>query len=201
MVITLLKNILYCDKLTKKTIMKKIIEKYLDWSSSSIKFIKVFQILFYYVPAVLIPIGGVFCILKINNFSVDIEGIFISLFIIAASFAAFKILWIRASSLIDELSGNSYFIIPALSHNFRTSGEVVAAFMFLSPIVFIGSQLNVIISQITYMDNISLLRSFSLVPIIGVVIGPICGYVILFLSKGISESFTAVIDIANNTSK
>ena len=52
-----------------------------------------------------------------------------------------------------------------------------------------------------YMEDISLLSPFSGLPIIGVIIGPICGYVILFLSKGISESFTAVIDIANNTSK
>lgn len=181
--------------------MKKIIEKYLDWSSSSIKFIKVFQILFYYVPAILIPIGGVFYIFKINNNSVDIEGVLISFFIIAASFAAFKILWIRASNLIDEVGGNSYFIIPALSHNFRTSAEVVAAFLFLSPIVFIGSQINELTYGSSYMEYIPMLRPFSGIPILGVIIGPIYGYVILFLSKGISESFTAVIDIANNTSK
>ena len=38
--------------------INQLIKNYLDWSNDSKKFIKIFQIIFYYIPAVLIPIGA-----------------------------------------------------------------------------------------------------------------------------------------------
>ena len=47
--------------------INQLIENYLNWSNDSKKFIKIFQILFYYIPAILIPLGVLITIIHMVN--------------------------------------------------------------------------------------------------------------------------------------
>jgi len=191
--------------------MKKInqlIENYLTWSNDSKKFIKIFQILFYYIPAILIPLG-----VFIKTIELLIEGgeylsiilmIFGIIWALVFGYFSFNILWRRAKDLLSEVDTNKYFVIPALAHYIRTSGEVIGAVCFTFPILLIGLQISALLgySYVDYLfDGMPLMENLGGLPIIGIFILPLYGYFVLLFAKVISESLTAVVDIANNTRK
>ena len=191
--------------------MKKInqlIENYLNWSNDSKKFIKIFQILFYYIPAILIPLG-----VFIKTIELLIEGgeylsiilmIFGIIWALVFGYFSFNILWRRAKDLLSEVDTNKYFVIPALAHYIRTSGEVIGAVCFTFPILLIGLQISALLgySYVDYLfDGMPLMENLGGLPIIGIFILPLYGYFVLLFAKVISESLTAVVDIANNTRK
>jgi len=191
--------------------MKKInqlIENYLTWSNDSKKFIKIFQILFYYIPAILIPLG-----VFIKTIELLIEGgeylsiilmIFGIIWALVFGYFSFNILWRRAKDLLSEVDTNKYFVIPALAHYIRTSGEVIGAVCLTFPILLIGLQISALLgySYVDYLfDGMPLMENLGGLPIIGIFILPLYGYFVLLFAKVISESLTAVVDIANNTRK
>ena len=191
--------------------MKKInqlIENYLTWSNDSKKFIKIFQILFYYIPAILIPLG-----VFIKTIELLIEGgeylsiilmIFGIIWALVFGYFSFNILWRRAKDLLSEVDTNKYFVIPALAHYIRTSGEVIGAVCFTFPILLIGLQISALLgySYVDYLfDGMPLMENLGGLPIIGIFILPLYGYFVLLSAKLISESLTAVVEIANNTRK
>jgi len=188
--------------------MKKInqlIKNYLDWSNDPKKFIKIFQIIFYYIPAVLIPTGTLAACFgsELFEYMGDIVKVFIIIWALVFGYFSFKILWSRAKDLLTEVETNKYFVIPALAHYLRTYGEVFGAVCFTIPIFLIGLQIDAItIGQYDFVGyDIPLIRSLGYFPIIGIFIFPLYGYFILLSFKLISESLTALVDIANNTSK
>jgi len=191
--------------------MKKInqlIENYLNWSNDSKKFIKIFQILFYYIPAILIPLG-----VFIKTIELLTEGgsypiilmIFGIIWALVFGYFSFNILWRRAKDLLSEVDTNKYFVIPALAHYIRTSGEVIGAVCFTFPILLIGLQISSMLGgyyvREDLFDGMPLLENLGGLPIIGIFILPLYGYFVLLFAKVISESLTAVVDIANNTRK
>jgi len=191
--------------------MKKInqlIENYLNWSNDSKKFIKIFQILFYYIPAILIPLG-----VFIKTIELLTEGgsypiilmIFGIIWALVFGYFSFNILWRRAKDLLSEVDTNKYFVIPALAHYIRTSGEVIGAVCFTFPILLIGLQISSMRGgyyvREDLFDGMPLLENLGGLPIIGIFILPLYGYFVLLFAKVISESLTAVVDIANNTRK
>lgn len=194
--------------------MKKIndiIKKYLNWCNNSKKFIKIFQIIFYYVPAILTPL------LLLATYIRDFENLFyyhpifysvlMLIWIIVFGYFNFKILWTRAKDLSQEVDNKKYFVIPTLGHYIKTNGELIAALCLTLPILLIGIQFLVIFGYNgydTYDDlfgNIPIMQSLSGIPIAGVVILPLYGYFALIFVKLVSESLTALVDIANNTTK
>ena len=188
--------------------INQLIENYLNWSNDSKKFIKIFQILFYYIPAILIPLG-----VFIKTIELLIEGgeylsiilmIFGIIWALVFGYFSFNILWRRAKDLLSEVDTNKYFVIPALAHYIRTSGEVIGAVCFTFPILLIGLQISALLgySYVDYLfDGMPLMENLGGLPIIGIFILPLYGYFVLLSAKLISESLTAVVEIANNTRK
>lgn len=188
--------------------MKKInqlIKNYLDWSNDSKKFIKIFQIIFYYIPAVLMPIGALAtCFGPLLEYTGGIVKVFAIIWALVFGYFSFKILWSRAKDLLTEVDTNKYFVIPALAHYLRTYGEVFGAVCFTIPIFLIGVQIAAIgdgFESYYMFQDVPIMRSLGGIPIIGIFILPLYGYFILLFTKLISESLTALVDIANNTSK
>jgi hypothetical protein len=188
--------------------MKKInqfIKNYLDWSNDSKKFIKLFQIIFYSIPAVLMPIGVLATCFGSGalEYTGGIVKVFAIIWALVFGYISFKILWSRAKDLLTEVDTNKYFVIPALAHYLRTYGEVFGAVCFTIPIFLIGVQIAAIGDGFdSYMFyDVPLMNSLGSFPIIGIFIFPLYGYFILLFTKLISESLTALVDIANNTSK
>jgi len=187
--------------------INQLIENYLNWSNDSKKFIKIFQILFYYIPAILIPLG---VLITIINMLTDGGGyypiillIFGIIWALVFGYFSFNILWRRAKDLLSEVDSNKYFVIPALAHYIRTYGEVIGAVCFTFPILLIGLQISILAFNEAYslFDGIPLLEYLGGLPIIGIFILPLYGYFVLLSAKLISESLTAVVEIANNTRK
>jgi len=188
--------------------INQLIENYLNWSNDSKKFIKIFQILFYYIPAILIPLG---VLITIINMLTDGGGyypiillIFGIIWALVFGYFSFNILWRRAKDLLSEVDSNKYFVIPALAHYIRTSGEVIGAVCFTFPILLIGLQISALLgySYVDYLfDGMPLMENLGGLPIIGIFILPLYGYFVLLSAKLISESLTAVVEIANNTRK
>ena len=188
--------------------MKKInqfIKNYLDWSNDSKKFIKLFQIIFYYIPAVLMPIGALAICFGSGalEYMGGIVKVFAIIWALVFGYISFKILCSRAKDLLTEVDTNKYFVIPALAHYLRTYGEVFGAVCFTIPIFLIGAQIAAIGDGFDpYMFyDVPIMNSLGSIPIIGIFIFPLYGYFILLFTKLISESLTALVDIANNTSK
>jgi hypothetical protein len=191
--------------------MKKInqlIENYLNWSNDSKKFIKIFQILFYYIPAILIPLGVFIKTIELLTEGGEYLSIILMIFgiiwALVFGYFSFNILWRRAKDLLSEVDTNKYFVIPALAHYIRTSGEVIGAVCFTFPILLIGLQISDLLGNFygDYLfDGMPLMENLGGLPIIGIFILPLYGYFVLLFAKVISESLTAVVDIANNTRK
>ena len=189
--------------------MKKInqlIENYLNWSNDSKKFIKIFQILFYYIPAILIPLGVLITIIQWLTDAIEsiILLIFGIIWALVFGYFSFNILWRRAKDLLSEVDSNKYFVIPALAHYIRTYGEVIGAVCFTFPILLIGLQISTLLGEFDpyYLFNgVLFMENLGELPIIGIFILPLYGYFVLLSAKLISESLTAVVEIANNTRK
>ena len=192
--------------------MKKInqlIENYLNWSNDSKKFIKIFQILFYYIPAILIPLGVLITIINMLTDGFRYNSIILLIFgiiwALVFGYFSFNILWRRAKDLLSEVDSNKYFVIPALAHYIRTYGEVIGAVCFTFPILLIGLQISYLLGNQYWgdylFDGMPLMENFGGLPIIGIFILPLYGYFVLLFAKLISESLTALVDIANNTRK
>ena len=192
--------------------MKKInqlIKNYLDWSNDSKKFIKIFQIIFYYIPAVLIPIGALVACWEAgaDEYMGGLVKVFVIIWALVFGYFSFKILWSRAKDLLTEVDANKYFVIPALAHYLRTYGEVFGAVCFTIPIFLIGAQIAAIggvFEPYIFYDvpiMVEIMYFLGDFPIIGIFIFPLYGYFILLFAKLMSESLTALVDIANNTSK
>lgn len=184
--------------------INQLIKNYLDWSNDSKRFIKLFQIIFYYLPAVLTPIGALAACFGSGalTYAGGIMKVFVIIWALVFGYISFIILWSRAKDLLTELDTNKYFVIPALAHYLRTYGEVFGAACFTFPIVSIGAQIAAIGDGDPYIFyDVPVLNSLGSLPIIGILIFPLYGYFILLFTRLISESLTAIVDIANNTSK
>lgn len=179
--------------------INQIIENYLNWSNDSKKFIKIFQILFYYIPAIITPLGAFAFIMQTFNYTI-ITLIFGIIWAIVFGYLSFNILWKRAKDLLSEVDSNKYFVIPTLTHYIRTYGEVIGAVCFTLPISLIGIQISGVDAYYLF-EGIPLMENLSYIPILGIFILPLYGYFTLLFVKLISESLTALVDIANNTSK
>ena len=180
-----------------------LLTPFLNWSDNSRKFLKIFQILYYYVPAVGIPVYGIVAIVRSFNYFAIFTTIGLTLFIILASFFSFNILWSRAKELIVSSEKNKFFIVPAISHYIKTQGEVIFAIFLSSTIFFLFLQLDQFLGNYPYFffEEIEATRFLSGAPIFGIILLPLYGYFIMLVSKLISELFSAVVEIANNTSK
>lgn len=178
--------------------LSSLVDIFLDWSNSPKKFLKIFQILSYYLPAVLTPVAGLYFVVQI--FKIPFFGLMhigFILTVIVASFFVFKILWSRAKDFISSSHGNDFFIIPAISHLIKTAGEVYFAFMACTPIAFVFGQLDVLFRG----GGMDIGPDFGGAVILGVVVVPLIGYGIMIGTKFVAESLSAIAAIANNTAR
>ena len=184
--------------------LSSFVDLFLDWSSNPKKFLKIFQILFYYVPAVLTPVLAIIMIGRIFQipFPFGIIHIGIILTLILASFFVFKVYWSRAKNLSESSQGNKFFIIPSLAHYIKTLGEVWFAVYAATPILFIFAQLDILFRD-GGKEIIEMIGGdfFAGAAIAGVVIFPLIGYFVMVVTKFIAESISAIVEIANNTAK
>ena len=176
----------------------------MNWIDNPKSFLKFFQILFYYLPAVLLPI--IFIILVIDN-----ENYIALVYFIPLIVSILCVFIIRAKELVKEINTNQkFFIIPALGHYLKTSFEIYAIMILLLPL----SMVMLIFSDYAYLgfevpiiydlfDAIGVIRrgsnilSFLLVS----AITTLYGYFVLFVGKFLYESFIAITYIANNIKK
>ena len=186
--------------------IKKInsfIKAFLNWVDNPHSFLKIFQILFYYLPAFLTPI---FCIILLNQ-----TGIFMLIYFIPLVIFIVGILTVRAKEMGKTMEGNQkFFIISALGHYLKTSFEVLAVIILLMPLAFLlmslglsyttGIDVPIISDWARELGNWSLIQrvvQFLLISLASIVYG----YFVLFFGKFLYESFIAIAYIANNIKK
>ena len=184
--------------------IKKInsfIKAFLNWVDNPHSFLKIFQILFYYLPAFLTPI---FCIILLNQ-----TGIFMLIYFIPLVIFIVGILTVRAKEMGKTMEGNQkFFIISALGHYLKTSFEVYAIMILLMPLAilpwslgleaYMGFEIPIIYNlyEITASNESAFLNFFLLS-----LTSTVYGYFVLFVGKFLCESFIAIAYIANNIKK
>ena len=178
--------------------LSSFVDIFLDWSNSPKKFLKIFQILIYYTPAVLTPAAGLYFVVQI--FEIPFFGlthIGLILTVILASFFVFRVYWSRAKDFLSSSQGNDFFIIPAISHLIKTAGEVAFTICATSPIAFVFMQFDVLFRG----GGMDFGLDFGGVVILGVIAVPLYGYGLMIVSKFVAESLSAIAAIANNTAR
>lgn len=179
--------------------LSSLVDIFLDWSNSPKKFLKIFQILIYYTPAVLTPVAGLYSLVQIFDIPMfGLTHIGLILTVILASFFVFRVYWSRAKDFLSSSQGNDFFIIPAISHLIKTLGEVAFTICATSPIAFVFMQFDVLFRGGGYG---SIGPDFGSVVIIGVIAVPLYGYGLMIASKFVAESLSALAAIANNTAR
>ena len=172
--------------------MKKLltpIKNLLNWIDNPKSFLKIFQVLFYYLPAALICVSPILFITQGMPPAALLYGI--PLVILLAC-----ILIIRAKELLETSDVNkTFFIIPAIGHYLKTSFEIYASFIFLLP-------LGMIIPGLA-LDEAGLVPPFiTSQPLLVIpLFTTVSAYFILFIGKYISELFISLAYIANNIKK
>ena len=163
------------------------IKNILNWIDSPKSFLKIFQILYYYLPAASICLIPVLLIVN--------EGDATMLpYIIPLALLLFCILIIRGKELLETTDINKkFFIIPAIGHYLKTLSEIYASVVLLSPLaLFIGG---------IYPEDLGLGVIASVPPLLFPLFTTIIGYLIIFIGKYISELFISLAYIANNIKK
>ena len=165
------------------------IKKLLNWIDNPKSFLKIFQVLYYYLPAAVICIIP---ILFLINYSFDDALAFV--FLLPVVLLSFCIFIIRGKELIEMTDINKkFFILPAIGHYLKTISEIYAAVVLLSPLALLMGGFyaeDIGLGFIDYAPNL-------LVPLYTTIIA----YLILFIGKYISELFVSIAHIANNIKK
>ena len=180
-----------------------LFQNLINWIDNPKSFLKFFQILFYYLPAILLPI--IFIILVIDNENYIALVYFIPLIIFIVC-----VFIIRAKELVKEINANQkFFIIPALGHYLKTSFEIYAIMILLFPLsivtlifsdyVYLGFEVPIIYEL---FDAIGVGRGSNILSFLLMSsITTLYGYFVLFVGKFLYESFIAIAYIANNIKK
>ena len=174
--------------------MKKLltpIKKLLNWIDNPKSFLKIFQVLFYYLPAALVCVSPILFIYQITQGmppAILLYGI--PLVILLAC-----ILIIRAKELLETSDATkTFFIIPAIGHYLKTSSEIYASIIYLLPLgIFTSGFIETAGFAPPFITNQPLL----VIPLFTTV----SAYFILFIGKYISELFISLAYIANNIKK
>ena len=175
--------------------MKKLltpIKKLLNWIDNPKSFLKIFQVLFYYLPA------GLFCvspILFIYQITQDITPPALLLYGIPLVILLACILIVRAKELLETSDATkTFFIIPAIGHYLKTSSEIYASIIFLLPLGMFTSD---------FIEGAGLAPPFiTSQPLLVIpLFTTVSAYFILFIGKYISELFISLAYIANNIKK
>ena len=172
--------------------MKKLltpIKNLLNWIDNPKSFLKIFQVLFYYLPAALICVSPILFITQGMPPAALLYGI--PLVILLAC-----ILIIRAKELLETSDATKpFFIIPAIGHYLKTSSEIYASIIFLLPLGMFTSGFTEELAGIAPPFITS--QALLVIPLYTTVFG----YLILFIGKYISELFISLAYIANNIKK
>ena len=185
--------------------IKKInsfIKTCLDWNDRPHSFLKIFQILFYYLPAFLTPIIIIMLVIQNENYILLVYFIPLVVFIVG-------IFIVRAKEIWEKINATQkFFIIPALGHYLKTSFEVYAIMVLLMPLAILpwtlgldagmGFEIPIIYNlyDITASNESEFLNFFLLS-----LTSTVYGYFVLFVGKFLCESFIAIAYIANNIKK
>jgi len=126
--------------------------------------------------------------------------LFIWLFILAACWVGFQIWWNRKDKVLQSSKeGSEYPATPVISHFTQTTGEWLGSFVAivgfgvsLIATIFLGNEASFFSSALGLPFNMGL---------IGVVLFPIYGFLIIVIARFMAEMCRVLIDIANNTKK
>jgi hypothetical protein len=170
--------------------MKKLltpIKNLLTWIDNPKSFLKIFQVLYYYLPA------AVICIIPILMVLYDNDAL-VLVFLLPVALLSFCIYIIRGKELLEMTDINKkFFILPAIGHYLKTSSEIYAAIVLLSPLTLLMGSFGPEDLGIGFLDY----QPDLLVPLYTTIIA----YLILFIGKYISEVFVSIAHIANNIKK
>jgi len=111
--------------------------------------------------------------------------IIIFLFFVFAGWISFQIYWYRKNQIDDITYSNDIYVMPLLSHIFKTNGEVLGVTI---GILGFGVSFIALIFDIEY-DYLPL----------GMVLFPLLGYIIFFIFRYIAERIKVLASIAYNT--
>ncbi|MBF0235811.1 MAG: hypothetical protein HQK65_22670 [Desulfamplus sp.] len=204
-----LKQIVENEKL-KKVLENKIFtfpKLYLSTIDNGSFFRKPFSFLYGLIAIlnIYIPIHIIIMAIDNNIFNAPFKFVLVFLLllfaIILASFFGFHIWWDRNDKIGISSEQHDFIATHVFSNLIQTTGEFIGTWiglvgftLSLSAWIFLSGQEG---SQLSRMMGIPL-SDFG---IAGVMIMPIIGYLIIILSKFLSEQFKALAAIANNTSK
>ena len=171
--------------------MKKLltpVNNLLNWIDNPKSFLKIFQVLYYYLPAALVCVSPFLFIYAITQGA----PIGLLLYVIPLVILIACILIIRAKELLEVSDATRpFFIIPAIGHYLKTSSEIYAYIIFLLPL---GIFTPYFIEGIGIVPPFITSSSFLLIPLYTSVFA----YLILLIGKYISELFISLAYIANN---
>ena len=172
--------------------IKNYLEQLLKFFDSGNVFCKPFKWL-YWIISVLVPFGCIASIVKIfDTFKyLDGVGILMSILMIivllAVGFFGFLYWFRRADDVEASVDTKARFVaMPAVSHLVRTLGEF-AGIVGASAGTFIALLVNIQIASNGYGENWAM-----------VIIVPIVSYIVIVISRFISECINATASIAND---
>lgn len=141
----------------------------------------------------LYSLGNIFDQFKHSKGSVTI--MLILLIILVLAIAVFSVMyWFkRATQVNSDMPANSrFFAIPAVANLMRCLGE-------FSGIVIAGAGAYVSLFTAIFASDNYFMRDMAAYGLLGVVVCPIIGYIVLVVTRFFSESVLAIASIANDT--
>lgn len=141
----------------------------------------------------LYSLGNIFDQFKHSKGSVTI--MLILLIILVLAIAVFSVMyWFkRATQVNSDMPANSrFFAIPAVANLMRCLGE-------FSGIVIAGAGAYVSLFTAIFASDNYFMRDMAAYGLLGVIVCPIIGYIVLVVTRFFSESVLAIASIANDT--
>ncbi|MBK9075746.1 MAG: energy transducer TonB [Flavobacteriales bacterium] len=140
----------------------------------------------------LVGSGGSLLVLVVSVFSVGLALV---------AFVGASIVWKRRKDLrTEDVYGSDFIVPPLVAHMIRTAGEAFGVMLALlgilaSLLVTLLSLLVRVKDMIPWLD----LGELSAVPITGIVLAPLVGFLIVLVTRWIAETIHVAFAIANNT--
>lgn len=186
---------------------QSLVKPFLDYIDNGDFFRMPFRILYLIIAvfSALAPFFALYAIIDSGLFkyagAAMTIGIVVALLVMLAGFLIVAIVWWTRSDQLKGIgtAGDEYPVTPVFAHFIRTAGEtcgiIVGVVLFLVSLVmliFSGSQGGAALSAVPGLAGASWATVFFM---------PVLGFLIILVSRFLSEQIRALVNIAQNTKK
>ena len=123
------------------------------------------------------------------------------LFIGIVCWIGFQIWWDRKNKInLYSSTGDDFIVTPTFSHFIQTLGEWIGTLIGLIGFVF-GILSIIALNDVGYYLSRQLGVGFINMGILSIILAPVCGFLVIILTRFLAEQIRALVAIANNTKK